>query len=109
MSGLLREVGSVSRRAMRLLVLLALGVVALLVQASVAGAVWHGRPSRTPPTTRSNTQLRLSSLGPGQGVSGFIADTGNPFNPVIDGYPDSDPTTGWSPRDEGFERIIVPG
>ncbi len=99
-----------SRRVFRVLVLLGLGLVGLLMQASVAGAVWHGRPTRTTPRPRTdtNTQLRLTSLGPGQPVSGFIADPGNPFNPVTEGYPTTDPDTtmGWSARDEGFAGVI---
>ncbi len=96
------------RQALRVLVLLGLGLVGLLLQASVAGAVWHGRSPRTPPTVRSdtNTQLVLSDTGPGQSVSGFIANPGNPFDPVTDGYPVSDPTTGWSSKDEGFAGTI---
>ena len=100
-----------SRRALRVLVLLGLVLAGLLLQASVAGAVLQVGSPKTPPRLRSsdtNTQLRLTSLGPGQEVSGFIADPGNPFNPVTEGYPTSDPDTtmGWSARDEGFAGVI---
>ena len=97
-----------SRRALRVLVLLGLGLVGLLLQASVAGAVWRGRPPQTPPAVRSdtNTQLVLSSTGPGQAVSGFIANPANPFDPVTDGYPASDPSAGWSAKDESFAGVI---
>ena len=99
-----------SRRALRVLVLLGLVLAGLLLQATVAGAVLQvGSPKTSPrPRSDTNTQLRLSSLGPGQGVSGFIADPGNPFNPVTEGYPTSDPDTtmGWSARDEGFAGVI---
>jgi hypothetical protein len=96
---------------LRVLVLLGLGLAGLLLQASVAGAVLQVKSPKTPPRLRgsdTNTQLKLTSLGPGQDVSGFIADPGNPFNPVIDGYPTSDPDTamGWTPRDESFAGII---
>ena len=30
----------------------------------------------------------------------------NPFDPVLDGYPTSNPTTGFTPKDEGFAGII---
>ena len=48
----------------------------------------------------------MSGTGHGQAVRGFIADTTNPFDPVADGYPASNPTTGFTPLDEGFAGII---
>ena len=48
----------------------------------------------------------MSGTGPGQGVSGFVAKPSNPFDPVVDGYPASNPTAGFSPKDEGFAGII---
>ncbi len=48
----------------------------------------------------------MSGTGSGQGVTGFIADTGNSFDPVTEGYPTGNPTTGFSPKNEGFAGII---
>ena len=48
----------------------------------------------------------MSGTGPGQGVTGFIANPSNPFDPVLDGYPASNPTSGFTPKDEGFAGII---
>ena len=87
-----------SRRALRGLVLLGLGLRGLLLQASVAGAVWRGQVTADAAGrcgSDTNTQLVLSNTGPGQAVSGFIADPANPFDPVTDGYPTSDPTRPW--------------
>jgi hypothetical protein len=87
---------------------LAVALAALLVSVAPAGAVFSGRSPTPPPKVRSttNTQLILTSTGYGQGVSGFIADPDNPFDPVAEGYPTSDPTTGFTPRDEGFAGVI---
>ena len=49
----------------------------------------------------------MSGTGPGQGVTGFIADPSNPFDPVVDGYPPRNPPApGFHPKDEGFAGII---
>ena len=48
----------------------------------------------------------MSGTGSGQGVRGFIADAGNSFDPVTEGYPTSNPAAGFSPKDEGFAGII---
>ena len=48
----------------------------------------------------------MSGTGPGRGVSGFIPDATNPFDPVLNGYPTSNPTTGFTPKDEGFAGVI---
>ncbi|HYI55869.1 MAG TPA: thioester domain-containing protein, partial [Microlunatus sp.] len=53
-----------------------------------------------------NTDLVMSGTGPGQAVQGFIANPGSSFNPVADGYPASNPTTGFTPLNEGFAGII---
>ena len=50
--------------------------------------------------------MTMSGTGPGRGVSGFIPDATNPFDPVLDGYPASNPMTGFIPKDEGFAGII---
>jgi Thioester domain len=96
------------RRGWRVAVVLVLALGALLLQVAPAGAVFRGRPPTPPPRVRSNTntQLVLSSTGYGRGVTGFIANPSNPFDPVVDGYPASDPTTGFTPKDEGFAGII---
>ena len=48
----------------------------------------------------------MSGTGPGQAVTGFIANSNNPFDPVAAGYPASNPTTGFTPKDESFAGII---
>ena len=48
----------------------------------------------------------MSGTGDGQGVSGFIADPGSTFDPVKTTYPTSNPTTGFTPLNEGFAGII---
>ncbi len=62
-----------------------------------------------PPTgtrTGSNTEFTFTSLGPGQGVTGFIANPDNPFDPVQDGYPAGNPTSGFSPENLGFAGVL---
>ena len=78
---------------------------AFLLQAASAGAVWRGR-APVHPTLGAGTELVMSGTGHGQAVRGFIADTTNPFDPVQDGYPASNPSTGFHPLDEGFAGII---
>ena len=48
----------------------------------------------------------MSGTGAGQAVTGFIANSNNPFDPVKNGYPTSNPTAGFTPKDEGFAGII---
>ena len=87
-------------------VVLVLALGSLLLQVAPAGAV--PQPGR-PPTrarVRGNTEMTVGDWYPGQGVTGFIADADNPFDPVVDGYPASNPTTGFSPKDEGFAGVI---
>ena len=48
----------------------------------------------------------MSGTGYGQAVSGFIANTGNTFDPVTTAYPTTNPTTGFTAKDEGFAGII---
>jgi Domain of unknown function (DUF5979)/Thioester domain len=50
--------------------------------------------------------MTVTDWYPGQSVNGFIADPSNPFDPVADGYPADNPTTGWSAKDEGFAGVI---
>ncbi len=94
------------RRGWRVPILLGLAVGAFLLQAASAGAVVRpgAPPSRA--TTRGNTEMTVSDWFPGKGVSGFIADPSNDFNPATDAYPPSNPTTGWSAKDEGFAGVI---
>jgi Domain of unknown function (DUF5979)/Thioester domain len=80
-----------------------LALTMVVAQAVPAGAVAR---SQQPALSGTNTQMTLSGLGPGQGVTGFIADSTNPFDPVLDGYPSTDPTTGFTPKDEGFAGVI---
>jgi TQXA domain-containing protein len=87
-------------------VILALALGSLLLQVAVAGAVVrHGRPpSRA--QVGSNTEMTVTDWFPGQGVAGFIADPGSSFDPVADGYPTSNPTTGFTTKNEGFAGVI---
>ena len=50
--------------------------------------------------------MTLVDLGPGHGVSGFAATSDSGFNPTT-GYPTSDPTSGFEPKDEGFAGVII--
>jgi hypothetical protein len=81
-------------------------VLVVLAAAGPAAAIPQPNPLGTE-RAGSNTDMRFESVGPGHGVSGFIADPGNPFNPVTDPYPPSNPTTGFTPQDEGFAGIII--
>ena len=87
-------------------VVLVLALGSVLLQVASAGAV----PRHGPPPSRAraggNTEMTVTNWFPGQGVTGFIADANNPFDPVVDGYPASNPTTGFSPKDEGFAGVI---
>ena len=100
------------RRTWRVPVLLLLALGVLLLQAASAGAVFRpGPPPGAPPAIRSNTDLVMSGTGNGQSVSGFIATATNTFDPVKDGYPSSNPSTGgtpplWNTLNEGFAGII---
>ncbi len=98
------------RRARPVVLALLLALVMLASQVAPTAAVMlPSRPTGVPnPPERdtSNTQIVLSGLGPGRGVNGFIADPTNPFDPVLDGYPPSNPTTGFTPNDEGFAGVI---
>ena len=84
--------------------LLAFTTVVLLGGPSQAGVV--PVPRGTVPTAGTNTDMVLSGLGPGRAIPGFIADPTNPFDPVLNGYPTSNPTTGFSVKNEGFAGVI---
>jgi hypothetical protein len=100
------RVGRLGHRAP--LVLLLVGVL-LLLDAGQAMASF-GTVPRGEASNRSNTDLVINRLGSGQGVSGFYPNAANPFDPVADGYPASNPSTaagsGWSALNEGFAGII---
>ena len=98
---------SMSRRICRVPVLLVLGLGALLLQAAPAGAVFRarGHPAALP-ALRAGTEMTMSGTGTGQGVTGFIANSNNPFDPATDPYPPSNPTAGFTPKNEGFAGII---
>ena len=80
------------------------GLVALILQAVPAGAAFRevGPPAQHAP----DSELVMTGTGPGQGVAGFIADAANPFDPVAEGYPGSNPSGGFTPLNEGFAGII---
>jgi hypothetical protein len=96
----------VGRRGWRAPVVLALALVSLLLQVASAGAVVREGPHPTRAKVRGNTEMTVTGWSPGQGVTGFIANPNNPFDPVRDGYPASNPSTGFSPKDEGFAGVI---
>src|SRR6478736_2800272 len=90
--------------------------IALSMIAAAAIAVLGAPPARAmpvptlpgaSPSAGSPTQMVMSGTGSGQGVTGFIADSGNSFDPVTEGYPAGNPTTGFSPKNEGFAGIIL--
>ncbi len=87
-------------------VLLAFAVGAFLLQVAPASAVFRPGPPPSRATVRGNTEMQMSGTGPGQGVTGYIADPGNPFDPVADGYPSSNSTSGFTAKDEGFAGVI---
>ena len=95
-------------RPRRVAVALVVAIATCLSQAAPVGA----RPLPGPPSiglharSGSNTEMVMSGTGPGRGVSGFIPDATNPFDPVLDGYPTGNPTTGFIAKDEGFAGII---
>jgi hypothetical protein len=88
--------------------LVVLIVGAVLLQAAPAGARLLGPSPKPLPRLRSdtNTELVLTATGAGQPVKGFIADTENPFDPIHDGYPKKDPTTGFSPENPEFSGLV---
>ncbi|MGX7678741.1 DUF5979 domain-containing protein [Jatrophihabitans sp. DSM 45814] len=94
----------------RLIERMALSVVAaatlVALAAPPAGAVAVPTPPGASPRPAAPTQMTMSGTGNGQGVVGFIANATNPFDPVTEGYPPSNPTTGFTPKNEGFAGII---
>lgn len=96
------------RRGWRALALLALVFGALLTVVAPTSAVLVGVQPRAQSRLRAatNTQIVLSRTGSGRGVTGFIADPSNPFDPVREGYPAGNPTSGFTPKNESFAGII---
>ena len=87
-------------------ILLGLVVGALLLQVGSAGAVPGPPPPGAPPQVRGNPRDDVTHLGAGMGVTGYIANASNPFDPAAEDYPSSDPTTGWSALNEGFAGVL---
>ena len=81
-------------------------VALVLALAGPAAAVPRPVPRGLNPLAGSNTDFVMSGTGPGQAVQGFIANSGSSFDPVAQGYPSSNPTTGFSTLNEGFAGII---
>ena len=79
------------------------GVLALLGAGPAAAVVG---PRGAPSATSSNTQLVFTSTGAGRGVTGYIANPDNPYDPSVEPYPSDDPSTGFSRLDEGFAGVI---
>ena len=94
---------------MRMSRLLVGGAAALLLVATAAtpsGAVWDPGLGGSR-GTGSNTNLVLSGIGPGQGVTGWIGPVGsisNPANPYPTGDP---PDPSFTSQDESFAGIIL--
>jgi TQXA domain-containing protein len=101
-----RDTRTMSQQSWRVPVLLVLALGALLLQAAPAGAVVYPTHREAPPALRTGTEMTMSGTGFGRPVTGFIANAVNPFDPVRDGYPDANPGSGFSPKDEGFAGII---
>ncbi len=78
-------------------------VIGLLLAGPASATVVNPAPIASP--LGDNTQLTLSSLGPGQGVTGFIANPGTSFDPT-EGYPAANPGAGFTAKNEGFAGVI---
>jgi hypothetical protein len=71
----------------------------LLVQAAPAGAVAQLGVVSARPALRLSTQIVMSSpiTGSGQAVNGFSATAASAFDPIVNGYPATNPSTGGTP------------
>jgi Domain of unknown function (DUF5979)/Thioester domain len=79
----------------------------VMALASPVAANPSGTDSSTSlPRASTNTDMTLTGTGPGQSVSGYIANSDNPFDPVLDGYPTTTPPPDFTARDESFAGII---
>ena len=85
--------------------LIAAAGIALLAAPAARASVVPTLPGAIP-RAGAPTQMTVSDWSPGQGVQGFIADADNSFDPVTEGYPPINPTTGFATKDEGFAGII---
>ena len=92
------------RRTLRATAVFFLCAVLALLGAGPASAVVG--PPGAPSVRSSNTQLVFTSTGAGQGVTGYIANPDNPYDPSVLPYPTEDPSSGFSRQDEGFAGII---
>ncbi|WP_344097126.1 DUF5979 domain-containing protein, partial [Microbacterium deminutum] len=87
---------------MRGLMVMLVALAAVLLSALPAQAV-PGPPGATP-RTGPNTDIVMTGVGPGQGVTGGIAPVGSGFDPTA-GYP-ADVPAGFDPLNEGFAGVI---
>src|SRR5579863_614067 len=93
-------------RACRLPFALILAIGLLLPQAASGGAVFQRGAAPAHPVVGSNTELVMTGEGPGRALNGFVPNADNPFDPVADGYPPSNPTSGFTRQDIGFAGIL---
>ncbi len=98
----LRQAGWARRAA-----LVAVTTLALIGFAAVpAGAVLRTGPNPAHGLARgANTQIVLSNTGPGESLSGYIANPGSGFDPA-EGYPTEIPPPNFSSKDESFAGVI---
>ncbi len=92
-------------RKWRLLSGLALALALLLLNAASSDAVFHQGAPPAHPARGSNTELVVSGGGPGRAVNGFVPSPDNPFDPVTEDYPLTNPTTGFTRLDATAEIL----
>ena len=97
---------SLSRWAYCAVAVLVTSAMFALDAPSVLGVPIVPRPPSVSSGAGSNTQIKLTSLGPGHEVSGLIADSDNPYNSATQPYPAANPTTGFTPKNESFAGVI---
>jgi TQXA domain-containing protein len=95
-----------ARRGWRVPAVLIIALGLLLLQVATAGAVPRPGPPPSHGRVQGNTEMTVADWFPGQGVTGFIANPDNPFDPVAQGYPVGNPTSGFTAKDEGFAGVI---
>ncbi len=79
----------------------------LMLHVASAGAAVDSKPATLlPASSPVHTEITEGGSGPGESVHGFIAEASNPFEPVLEGYPASNPTMGFTPRNVAFAGII---
>ncbi len=82
----------------------------LFLYADAASATWVPGPPPTGISARlgaSPTEVTMRGVAEGRGVTGFAALPDSTFDPVKDGYPSSNPMSGFQPQDEWFAGIIL--